>query len=183
MKRIVLSIVLGMGLLASCENVAQLVQNVSNEVSESSERIEQEIDKNTDQIKGKIIENINLETITNEILNTKHLDNIENVALKVVEYQNIANRISNMQENLFNGELGVAEVLAITQFTKAAQQELLQLKQKSTSTATTQKIDSLLNNYQRVQNIYSAQNLENRGVENRNEDNEFENENENEDDN
>lgn len=158
MKVKFLSIVLGCSLLISCENITQLVQNITNEVSESSERIEEEISKSSDKLKNDILKNIDLQTITNEILNTKHLDNIENIALKVVEYQNIADRISNLQENFLSGELGAAEVLAITQFTKSAQAELLRLKQQGQSAETTQKIDSLLNNYQHILNTYNTQN-------------------------
>lgn len=158
MKIKFLSIILGGSLLISCENITQLAQNVFNEVSESSERIEEEISKSSDKIKNDILNKIDLQTITNEILNTKHLDNIENIALKVVEYQNIANRISNIQENFSFENMGAAEVLAITQFAKSAQTELLKLKEQSTSPETTQKIDSLLNNYQNIFNSYNAEN-------------------------
>lgn len=180
MKIKFLSIILCGSLLISCDNIAQLVQNVSNEVEQGSERIEEEIQKSTDKIKNDLIGKIDLNTI-NEILNTKHLDNIENVALKVVEYQNIVDRISNLQENFSLENMGAAEVLAITQFTKSAQTELLKLKEQSQTKETTQKIDSLLNNYQNIFNNYNklliinAQNLQNRNYN-------FENENENEND-
>ncbi|AWL78636.1 hypothetical protein DKB58_06605 [Capnocytophaga canimorsus] len=159
MKQKILFIILCANIFASCENVNQLVNNISNEISESSERIETEISKSTNQIKDEVLKNVNLEAITNELLNVKHLESIENVALKVVEYQNIAERISLLQENITGGELGALEILAITQFTKNAQQELMKLKEGNTSIETKQKIDSLLNNYQRILNTYPNNNL------------------------
>lgn len=173
MKQKFLPLALVATLLVSCENIAQLVQNVSNEVEQGSERIEQEIQKSTDKIKNDLIGQIDLNTITNEILNVKYLDNIENVALKVVEYQNIVDRISNMQENFSLENMGAVEVLTLTQFAKSAQAELLKLKEQSQSKETTQKIDSLLNNYQNIFNNYNAQNLQNR---NNNFENDFEEE-------
>ncbi|MFJ1351014.1 MULTISPECIES: hypothetical protein [Capnocytophaga] len=159
MKQKILFIILCANIFASCENVNQLVNNISNEISESSERIETEISKSTNQIKDEVLKNVNLEAITNELLNVKHLESIENVALKVVEYQNIAERISLLQENITTGELGALEILAITQFTKNAQQELMKLKEGNTSIETKQKIDSLLINYENVLNNYSQQNI------------------------
>lgn len=173
MKQKFLPLALVATLLVSCENIAQLVQNVSNEVEQGSERIEKEIQKSTDKIKNDLIRQIDLNTITNEILNVKYLDNIENVALKVVEYQNIVDRISNMQENFSLENMGAVEVLTLTQFAKSAQAELLKLKEQSQSKETTQKIDSLLNNYQNIFNNYNAQNLQNR---NSNFENDFEEE-------
>lgn len=173
MKQKFLPLALVATLLVSCENIAQLVQNVSNEVEQGSECIEQEIQKSTDKIKNDLIGQIDLNTITNEILNVKYLDNIENVALKVVEYQNIVDRISNMQENFSLENMGAVEVLTLTQFAKSAQAELLKLKEQSQSKETTQKIDSLLNNYQNIFNNYNAQNLQNR---NNNFENDFEEE-------
>ena len=158
MKHKIITVGLIASFFISCENVVQMVSNVTNEISESTDRIEEEISKSTNQIKDEVLKNVNLEAITNELLNVKHLDNIESVALKVVEYQNIANRISNLHENVTNGEFGALEVLAITQFAKNTQQELNRLKQESTSTETTQRIDSLLNRYQRVLDTYSQQN-------------------------
>ncbi|ATA92779.1 hypothetical protein CGC56_06015 [Capnocytophaga canimorsus] len=159
MKQKILFIILCANIFASCENVNQLVNNISNEISESSERIETEISKSTNQIKDEVLKNVNLEAITNELLNVKHLESIENVALKVVEYQNIAERISLLQENITGGELGALEILAITQFTKNAQQELMKLKEGNTSIETKKKIDSLLINYENVLNNYSQQNM------------------------
>ncbi|ATA76028.1 hypothetical protein CGC52_05910 [Capnocytophaga sp. H2931] len=159
MKQKILFIILCANIFASCENVNQLVNNISNEISESSERIETEISKSTNQIKDEVLKNVNLEAITNELLNVKHLESIENVALKVVEYQNIAERISLLQENITTGELGALEILAITQFTKNAQQELMKLKEGNTSIETKKKIDSLLINYENVLNNYSQQNI------------------------
>ncbi|MFK8266705.1 hypothetical protein [Capnocytophaga cynodegmi] len=159
MKQKILFIILCANIFASCENVNQLVNNISNEISESSERIETEISKSTNQIKDEVLKNVNLEAITNELLNVKHLESIENVALKVVEYQNIAERISLLQENITGGELGALEILAITQFTKNAQQELMKLKEGNTSIETKKKIDSLLINYENVLNNYSQQNI------------------------
>lgn len=159
MKQKILFIILCANIFASCENVNQLVNNISNEISESSERIETEISKSTNQIKDEVLKNVNLEAITNELLNVKHLESIENVALKVVEYQNIAERISLLQENITTGELGALEILAITQFTKNAQQELMKLKEGNTSIETKKKIDSLLINYENVLNNYSQQNM------------------------
>ncbi|AEK24240.1 Hypothetical protein Ccan_21240 [Capnocytophaga canimorsus Cc5] len=159
MKQKILFIILCANIFASCENVNQLVNNISNEISESSERIETEISKSTNQIKDEVLKNVNLEAITNELLNVKHLESIENVALKVVEYQNIAERISLLQENITGGELGALEILAITQFTKNAQQELIKLKEGNTSIETKKKIDSLLINYENVLNNYSQQNI------------------------
>ncbi|CEN40547.1 conserved exported hypothetical protein [Capnocytophaga cynodegmi] len=159
MKQKILFIILCANIFASCENVNQLVNNISNEISESSECIETEISKSTNQIKDEVLKNVNLEAITNELLNVKHLESIENVALKVVEYQNIAERISLLQENITGGELGALEILAITQFTKNAQQELMKLKEGNTSIETKKKIDSLLINYENVLNNYSQQNI------------------------
>ncbi|MFJ1425060.1 hypothetical protein ACILD6_04940 [Capnocytophaga canimorsus] len=159
MKQKILFIILCANIFASCENVNKLVNNISNEISESSERIETEISKSTNQIKDEVLKNVNLEAITNELLNVKHLESIENVALKVVEYQNIAERISFLQENITGGELGALEILAITQFTKNAQQELMKLKEGNTSIETKKKIDSLLINYENVLNNYSQQNM------------------------
>ncbi len=181
MKQKILFIILCANIFASCENVNQLVNNISNEISESSERIETEISKSTNQIKDEVLKNVNLEAITNELLNVKHLESIENVALKVVEYQNIAERISLLQENITGGELGALEILAITQFTKNAQQELMKLKEGNTSIETKKKIDSLLINYENVLNNYSQQNMKgnnefnNRFQEDMEEDEDFDN--------
>ncbi|GJQ04735.1 hypothetical protein CAPN009_11500 [Capnocytophaga canimorsus] len=181
MKQKILFIILCANIFASCENVNQLVNNISNEISESSERIETEISKSTNQIKDEVLKNVNLEAITNELLNVKHLESIENVTLKVVEYQNIAERISLLQENITGGELGALEILAITQFTKNAQQELIKLKEGNTSIETKKKIDSLLINYENVLNNYSQQNMKgnnefnNRFQEDMEEDEDFDN--------